>query len=112
MDKTYLAAAVAAVMSGVGIIGDYFLKRASAEPRPLLTWSFLAGLVLYSSTAFAWVYLMRQLKLATIGVIYAVCMILLLTGMGVFLFDESLNRYEAAGLILAIASVILLARFG
>jgi hypothetical protein len=53
MDKTYLAAAVAAVMSGVGIIGDYFLKRASAEPRPLLTWSFLAGLVLYSSTAFA-----------------------------------------------------------
>jgi multidrug transporter EmrE-like cation transporter len=55
---------------------------------------------------------MRQLKLATIGVIYSVCMILLLTGMGVFLFDEFLNRYEAAGIILAITSVILLARFG
>jgi drug/metabolite transporter (DMT)-like permease len=112
MDKTYLAALVAAVMSGVGIVGDYFLKRASADARPLLTGWFLAGLVLYSSTAFAWVYLMRHLKLATIGVIYSVCMILLLTAMGVAFFDESLTRYEAAGIVLAIAAIVLLARFG
>jgi len=112
MDRTTLAALVAAVMSAVGIIGDYFLKRASVAERPLATWPFLVGLVLYSSTAFAWVFLMRHLKLATIGVIYSVCMILLLTGMGVLCFGESLNRYEAVGIVLAIASVVLLARFG
>jgi multidrug transporter EmrE-like cation transporter len=39
-------------------------------------------------------------------------MILLLTGMGVLCFGESLNRYEAVGIVLAIASVVLLARFG
>jgi multidrug transporter EmrE-like cation transporter len=39
-------------------------------------------------------------------------MILLLTAMGVFLFNESLNRYEIAGIILAIASILLLSRFG
>ena len=112
MDKTTLAYIVAAVMSGVGIVGDYFLKRASAEEHPLATNTFLVGLVLYGSTAFVWVFVMRHLKLATIGVIYSVCMILLLTGMGVFFFEESLNRYEAIGIVLAISSILLLGRFG
>jgi multidrug transporter EmrE-like cation transporter len=112
MDKSYLPVLVAVVMSGVGIVGDYFLKRASGQGQPLATWAFLVGLVLYSSTAFAWVYVMRHLKLATIGVIYSVSMILLLTAMGVFFFEESLNRYEVAGIVLAVAAIVLLARFG
>jgi multidrug transporter EmrE-like cation transporter len=112
MDKTTLAYLVAAVMSAVGIVGDYFLKRASGEPSPLLTRYFAVGVVLYSSTAFAWVFVMRHLKLATIGVIYSVCMILMLTGMGVFLFGEALSRTEAVGIALAVAAVVLLARFG
>jgi drug/metabolite transporter (DMT)-like permease len=112
MNQTTLMAVLAAVMSGVGIVGDYFLKRASGEPNPLLTRFFLAGLVLYSSTAFAWVYVMRHLKLATIGVIYSVCMILMLAGMGVLFFGEKLNAYEVTGIILAIAAILLLARFG
>jgi small multidrug resistance pump len=112
MDKTSLAYVVAAVMSGVGIFGDYFLKRASGEQTPLQTRHFAVGLALYASTAFAWVFVMRHLKLATIGVIYSVCMILLLTGMGVFLFGESLSRIEVAGIVLAVAAVVLLARFG
>lgn len=112
MDKTTLAYIVAAVMSGVGIIGDYFLKKSSGEPDPLRTWPFVVGVVLYSSTAFAWVFVMQHLKLATIGVIYSVCMILLLTGMGVFFFEETLSRLEVAGIVLAIAAVLLLARFG
>jgi small multidrug resistance pump len=112
MNQTTLMAVVAAVMSGVGIVGDYFLKRASGEPSPLTTRFFLAGLVLYSSTAFAWVYVMRHLKLATIGVIYSVCMILMLAGMGVLFFGEKLSAYEVTGIILAIAAILLLARFG
>jgi small multidrug resistance pump len=112
MNQTTLMAVVAAVMSWVGIVGDYFLKRASSEPNPLATRFFLAGLLLYSSTAFAWVYVMRHLKLATIGVIYSVCMILMLAGMGVLFFGETLNAYEVTGIILAIAGILLLARFG
>jgi multidrug transporter EmrE-like cation transporter len=54
---------------------------------------------------------MRHLKLATIGVVYSVSMILLLTGVGVFFFRESLSAYEVAGLALAIASLVLLVRF-
>ena len=55
---------------------------------------------------------MRYLKLATIGAVYSVCMILMLTAMGFFLFDETPNRYEIAGIALAICSIILLSRFG
>jgi hypothetical protein len=40
---------VAAAMSAVGIVGDYFLKRASGEATPLATPAFLDG-ALYSST--------------------------------------------------------------
>jgi multidrug transporter EmrE-like cation transporter len=112
MDKTTLAILVAAVMSCVGIVGDYFLKLASKEERPVATKAFLVGLLLYSSTAFAWVYVMQHLKLATIGVVYSVCMILLLAGMGVIFFGESLNRYEIAGIVLALAAIVLLSRFG
>ena len=112
MSPTTWAVSVAIAMSCFGIVGDYFLKRASGLEKPLLTRWFVLGLILYASTAFAWVYVMRHLKLATIGVIYSVCMILLLTAMGVFQFGESLNRFEAAGIVLAIASILLLSRFG
>jgi drug/metabolite transporter (DMT)-like permease len=99
-------------MSGVGIAGDYFLKRASQRESPLASQAFLVGLVLYASTAFAWVFVMRHLKLATIGVIYSVSMVLLLAGMGVLFFGETLNRSEVVGIALAIASLFLLARQG
>jgi multidrug transporter EmrE-like cation transporter len=112
MDKAALAVVAAVVMSGVGIAGDYFLKRASERDRPLATADFLVGLVLYASTAFAWVFVMRHLKLATIGVIYSVSMVLLLAGMGVLFFGESLSRSEVAGIALAIASLVLLANRG
>jgi multidrug transporter EmrE-like cation transporter len=39
-------------------------------------------------------------------------MILLLTAVGVILFMESLSAYEVAGIALAIASLVLLVRFG
>jgi len=55
--------------------------------------------------------LMKHLKLGTIGVVYSISMILLLTGVGVVDFQEPLTRYEVAGLAIAIASLFLLIRF-
>jgi small multidrug resistance pump len=110
MSKASVAVVAAVVMSGVGIAGDYFLKRASERDKPLATGMFLIGLLLYASTAFAWVFVMRHLKLATIGVIYSISMVLLLAGMGVLFFGESLGRSELVGIALAIAALVLLAR--
>jgi small multidrug resistance pump len=109
--KTYLPILVTIGFSAVGVLGDYLLKLASAEKYPLKSGWFYIGFAVYASTAFGWVFVMRHLKLATIGVVYSVSMILLLTGIGVVAFRESLSTFEVAGLVMAVASLILLVRF-
>jgi drug/metabolite transporter (DMT)-like permease len=111
MTKTTLAVVVTIAFSAVGVLGDYFLKLASAREQSLRTGWFYLGFALYASTAFGWVFVMKYLKLATISVLYSVSMVLLLTAMGVVLFEESLNYYELAGIVLAVASLVLLMRF-
>jgi small multidrug resistance pump len=106
-----LAVVATIAFSLLGVLGDYFLKLASAHENSLKTMAFYTGFVVYASTAFGWVFVMKHLKLATIGVVYSVSLVLLLTAIGVVLFRESLNCYEIAGLVMAIASLILLVRF-
>ncbi len=109
--KSYLAVVLTIGFSLVGVLGDYLLKLASARKEPLRSGWFYVGFAVYASTAFGWVFVMRYLKLATIGVVYSISMIVLLTGVGAVAFRETLNAYEVAGLILAVASLILLVRF-
>ena len=111
MGTKTIAVLVTFAFSIMGVVGDYFLKLASAREQPLRTSWFYLGFVLYASTAFGWVFVMRHLKLATIGVLYSVSMVLLLTVIGVVLFRESLSYFEIIGIILAMASLVLLMRF-
>jgi small multidrug resistance pump len=111
MDKTSLAVVITLAFSVLGVLGDYFLKLASAHEHSLQTIWFYIGFVVYASTAFGWVFVMKHLKLATISVVYSVSMVLLLTAIGVLFFRESLNAYEIVGLVMAIASLMLLIRF-
>ena len=97
--------------SVIGVLGDYFLKLASAREQPLRTSLFYLGFALYASTAFGWVFVMKYLKLATISVLYSVSLVLLLTAIGVVLFRESLNYFEVVGIALAVISLVLLMRF-
>jgi len=106
-----MAVAVTIAFSVIGVVGDYFLKLASTREQPLRTGWFYLGFVLYASTAFGWVFVMKYLKLATISVLYSVSMVLLLTAVGALLFRESLNSFEVAGIVLAMASLVLLIRF-
>ena len=112
MSSTALAVLVTAGFSALGVLGDYFLKLASGRAAPLRSGVFLVGFLIYSSTAFGWVFVMRHLKLATVSVVYSMSMILLLTGLGVLVFREPLSLREGFGLVLAIASLVLLVRFG
>ena len=111
MENRSLAVIVTVAFSSVGVLGDYFLKIASAHEAPLKTASFYTGFAIYASTALGWVFVMKHLKLATISVVYSISMMLLLTALGVVFFRESLNWWEIAGLVMAIASLILLVRF-
>ena len=111
METRSLAVVVTIAFSIVGVVGDYLLKRASETRNPMQSPWFYIGFVVYASTALGWVFVMRHMKLATIGVVYSVSMILLLTTIGIVVFREPLNRYEAAGIAMALASLILLIRF-
>jgi len=93
------------------VVGDYLIKRASTRTTPLASVWFAAGFVVYSSTAFGWVYVMRHLKFATIGVVYAVATVLLMAAVGLFFLQESLRWQEVVGIGLALTSIVLLARF-
>jgi drug/metabolite transporter (DMT)-like permease len=96
----------------IAVVGDYFIKLASMTSRPLQNRWFLAGCIMYVLSTFGWVYALRHIKLASIGVIYSLSIVVLLAALGVFVFGETLNRYEVTGLIFAVIAIILLGRFG
>src|SRR5262245_59973320 len=106
MDSKTLAVLVTVGFSLVGVLGDYFLKLASADPQPMRTLPFYIGFAVYASTAFGWVYVMKHLKLATISVVYSVSMIVLLTLIGVLIFRETLTASELVGLAMAIGALV------
>jgi small multidrug resistance pump len=111
MENKSFAVVVTIAFSIVGVVGDYFLKRASEAKSPMVSHWFYVGFAVYASTAFGWVFVMKHLKLATLSVVYSVSMILLLTTIGIVIFREPLDRYEVLGLVLAVASLTLLIRF-
>jgi len=111
MGTKTISVLVTIAFSVIGVVGDYFLKVASAREQPLRTGWFYLGFALYASTAFGWVFVMRHLKLGTISVLYSVSLVLLLTAIGVVVFRESLNHFEVVGIVLAVISLVLLMRF-
>src|SRR5262245_46219843 len=108
---TTLAVLITIAFSVIGVLGDYFLKLASSRDQPLQTGWFYLGFALYASTAFGWVFVMRHLKLATISVLYSVSIVLLVTAIAAVLFEAKLNYSELAGIVLAVAALVLLMRF-
>ncbi len=108
-----VVAAGIVVIAAITVIGDWFLKLASQQTAtPFSNKWFLAGVIIYALCAFGWVLAMQHMKLATIGVVYSLSTILMLTALGVFVFDESLNKGEIAGISCALVSILLLSRFG
>jgi len=97
----------------VGVLGDYFIKMSGDSKTKYidLKW-FIIGFVLYASTAIGWFFVMKNIKLSTLGVIYGVTTIIALTIVGVLFFKEHLNIYEIIGIIAGVSSIILLSRFG
>lgn len=106
-----VAVLTTAGLSILAVIADYFLKRASGAGMPYRTSAFLIGFVIYASTAFGTVFVFRHLKLATSGAIYAVCLVLALTVVGLVGFRETLRPAELLGIGMAVGALILLGRF-
>jgi small multidrug resistance pump len=111
LSKTLVAILVAVGLSAIGALADYYLKLASLEDRIVRNKWFAIALVIYSSTVFGWVFVIRSIKLASVGVVYSICMVLFLTFLGAVFFKEKLSYMEYIGIGLALASLFLLTRF-
>ena len=103
---------VVVALSLVGVCADALLKLATqATSRSTTLWYVIASVVVYCSTIFGWFYVIKFLKLSTIGIWYAISTVLFLTLIGIFHFGEELTAREVVGLISAIAALILLTKF-
>lgn len=102
------SALILTVIILVTLVGDYLIKVASQKPNGLMTVTFVGGALLYALPAIGWFYLMRSHSLAAIGVFYSAATILILAGLGVFVFKEAFGLRELLGVSLAIAAVAII----
>lgn len=100
------------IIAVVTVVGDYFIKLASMESRQLANRWFGVGCVMYLLSTVGWVFVMPHMKLAVIGVIYSLSVVILMALLGVCVFGESISGQEVAGLILGASAILLLGKIG
>jgi len=110
MRNTFLPLLVTVGLSAFSVFADCLLKRASASPQPFSRGYFAGAACIYAASCFGWIYVLRQVKLATIGAIYSVSVVSLLAVMGITVFRESLSTSEWVGLAAAVFALVLLGR--
>jgi drug/metabolite transporter (DMT)-like permease len=108
MKSSTVAVLVTIILALAVAVSDYFLKVASSSRSPFFNWNFLVGLLITFFCTFGWVLVMPHLKLAYIGVIYSLTVVLSLCLVGALFFDEQLKPSEWLGVGLAITSMVLL----
>lgn len=107
----YLALVGALLLSVATVYGDVLIKDASLA-RAFSGWPrLLLGAAVYGLTAFGWFFLMRHMKLSTLGVVYTVSCVLLLVTVSVLRYHEKVSVAEGVGIAMAVVSLALLARF-
>jgi drug/metabolite transporter (DMT)-like permease len=111
MNPVVLSVLIGITLSFVTVGADYLVKKASIQSGVSGWPSLTVGAAIYALTALGWFFVMRHLKLSTLGVLYAVTCAILLTFLSVTVFHERLVWQEMLGIALAIGSLLLLARF-
>lgn len=111
MEKMMIPFLIGTALSAVTVFADLLIKQASLKSLFSGWKSLLLGCTIYALTGVGWFFLMRKIKLSTLGVWYSISIVLLLTLTSVFFFKEKINSLEILGIILAIISLIIMARF-
>ncbi len=106
----FIALVIAIVLSLVTVLADYFIKKASLENGVWSKWLIL-GAVIYGLTALGWVFVMKNMKLSTLGAVYGISCITILAIISVFVFHEKISTIEVVGILMGIASILILYKF-
>ena len=100
------------ILSAIGVLGDFLLKLAGQGLKPIDWKLFVIGLAVYASTGVGWFLVMKKINLASLGVIYGITTILLLSFISIFCLKEGFRVSEGIGIVLALIALLLLSRFG
>jgi multidrug transporter EmrE-like cation transporter len=111
MRRLLLPLLVTVSLSLLSVGADYLLKRASELPQPFRSPQFVAAALIYAGSTVGWVYVLRHIKLASVGAVYSVIIVILLAIMGVTIFRETLTTTEWVGIGCAVLALVLLGRF-
>lgn len=111
MPEKFVVFALGSLLSLTAVVGDSFIKHASLQPG-FTAWRWLlAGFLFYGSTAFGWFFMMRKMKLSTLGIIFSITTIIFLTAVGTFYFKEKIEALEWVGILMGISSLLILFKF-
>ncbi len=111
MNQLILPLFIAVMLALTGVVADTFLKISGGGSKFVDLKLFTVGSFIYGFTILGWFYVMKYLKLSTIGVYYGISSLLFLVLTGVFFFKEKLAVGEILGIILALVSMVLLGKF-
>lgn len=93
----------------VVILGDYAIKIA-ADRAALVSAPMYAGMALYAASAILWFFAMRHVSLGQAAVAYSMLTLIALFAMGALLFDEPVGKRELAGMLCALAAMVLMSQ--
>lgn len=111
MNAVLIAFLIGIGLSLITVIADALIKHASLH-NAFSGWPMLVlGAIIYGLTAFGWFFVMRKIKLSTLGVLYGVSCVILLTLVSVFYFKEKISSIEIVAIGMAITSLVILSRF-
>ena len=111
MNFTLIGFSIMLFLAIITTFADIFIKNASLQ-NSFAGWPMLVlGSVIYGLTGIGWFFAMRYQKLSTLGVIFSISGVLLLTLVSVFYFKEKISHLEILGIVLAMVSLTLLYRF-
>lgn len=102
---------IAALLGLICAFADYLIKL-SASGKKFMEWKwFVLAVLIYIGSAFGWFFLVKNIKLYTLGIFYTIPLIIGLALLDIFYFKDPVNFFEIAGITLAVISLILLAKF-
>jgi multidrug transporter EmrE-like cation transporter len=105
----FIVTIMAISLSFITVFADYLIKKASLQKNMWNIW-LLFGSIIYAFTAIGWVYVVKNMKLSTLGAIYGISCIILLAIISVYVFNEKISNIEIGAIFLGILSIAILYR--
>ena len=96
------------LLTATGVFADVLLKL-GGKPGAKTILYCTGAVLLYLGAIAGWFWLLKQTKLLTLGCVYQIMALVMITSVSFFYFKEPISAQELCGVILGILSIALVA---